>query len=111
MTVRAPKKSETLEIRLPHASKVAFMEQCRRNGVTASEVLRNLIEKSGGTACKSAGRGLSRWMQVLAAAGTGLLIGSVAAPAIAQALPERASFTHLDLNHDGVLTRSEFEKR
>ncbi len=39
-----PKKSETLEIRLPHALKQDFMTRCRAEGRSASDVLRALIE-------------------------------------------------------------------
>ena len=41
---RPPKKSESLEIRIPYPTKQAFMERCREEGVSASEVLRGLIE-------------------------------------------------------------------
>lgn len=44
MHKRAPKKSENLELRLPHATKHAFMAQCRREGRSASEVLRGFID-------------------------------------------------------------------
>ena len=41
---RPPKKSETLEIRLPHEAKQAFMARCRDEGVSASQALRGFIE-------------------------------------------------------------------
>ncbi|MBB5745769.1 hypothetical protein [Brevundimonas variabilis] len=110
MTVRSPKKSETLEIRLPHASKVAFMARCRAQGVTASDVLRGVIETHGQSHREPARR-WGRWLQALAVAGTGVLIGAVAAPSIAQALPQRAAFERLDVNNDGFLTPAEFEAR
>lgn len=44
MHKRAPKKSENLEIRLPHDAKHAFMERCRRDGRSASDVLRGFID-------------------------------------------------------------------
>ena len=38
--MRDEKKSETLEVRLPYSQKIAFMEACRKEGITASEALR-----------------------------------------------------------------------
>jgi len=108
-TPRPPKKSETLEIRLPHAAKVAFMERCRAEGVTASEVVRGLIETQA--PALNARRGMKGW-QAAAAAVAGLVIGAAAAPSIAQALPgSRAAFEAIDANHDGVVSFAEFEAR
>lgn len=111
MTARAPKKSETLEIRLPYESKVAFMARCRAEGLTASEVLRGVIEAQDPRPLVPVTRGWSGWLQVLAVASTGALIGAVAVPSIAQALPQRAAFERLDVDHNGVLTPGEFERR
>jgi len=33
---KSPKKTETVEIRLSHAAKTAFMARCRAEGMTAS---------------------------------------------------------------------------
>lgn len=104
--IRPPKKSETLEVRLPHAAKLAFMERCRAEGVTASDVVRRMIETG-----PARPRRLRGW-QAAAAVMIGLTIGSVAAPSIAQALPgQRAAFDQLDVDRDGVLTRAEFDAR
>ncbi len=105
-TVRPPKKSETLEVRLPHAAKVAFMERCRAAGLTASEVVRELIENEAPRP-----RPAKRWQAALLAV-AGLIIGAVAAPSIAQALPgSRAAFDQMDANGDGVISFSEFRAR
>jgi len=107
---RLPKKSETLEIRLPRAAKLAFMERCRAAGLTASEVVRRLIEGEAPTAPKTH-RTMTAW-QVLAAAVAGIIIGAAAAPSIAQALPgSRAAFDQMDGNHDGVVSFAEFQAR
>lgn len=78
------KKSETLEVRLPHAVKAAFMARCREDGRTASETVRRLIEgelqPAPATPRPSARR---RWAQVLAAALAGLAVGGIAAPSLA----------------------------
>lgn len=106
-TPRPPKKSETLEIRLSHAEKLAFMARCRSEGVTASEVVRGLIEAPAARPKRSG----KAW-QALAAAVAGLLIGAVAAPSIAQALPgSRAAFDQMDANRDGVVSFAEFKAR
>jgi hypothetical protein len=41
---RAPKKSETLEIRIPYPTKTAFMEKARAEGRAASEIVREQID-------------------------------------------------------------------
>ena len=103
-TARPPKKSETLEIRLPHAAKVAFMDRCRAAGLTASEVVRELIEKD----VPKTRRAMKGW-QALALAMAGLVIGAAAAPSIAQALPgSRAAFDQMDADRDGVISFDEF---
>lgn len=109
-SARPPKKSETLEIRLPHAAKLAFMERCRAAGLTASEVVRGLIETDA-PAVPKARRTMKGW-QALAAAVVGIVIGAAAAPSIAQALPgSRAAFEQMDANHDGVVSFAEFQAR
>lgn len=104
---RPPKKSETLEVRLPLETKAAFMARCRDAGLTASEVVRDLIER------EPLGRParLKGWQAGLLAA-AGIAIGAVAAPSIAQALPgSRAAFDQMDSNRDGVVTFAEFRDR
>ena len=41
---RPEKKSETLEVRLPHSKKEAFKEACERDGITASHAMRSFID-------------------------------------------------------------------
>lgn len=41
---RTPKKSETLELRLPYEAKQAFMARCQAEGRSASEAIRAFIE-------------------------------------------------------------------
>lgn len=101
---RPPKKSETLEIRLPLETKTAFMARCRDSGRTASEVVRDLIEHEP---LRSKAR-LKNWQVGLLAA-AGVAFGAVVAPSIAQALPgSRAAFDQLDANRDGVISFAEF---
>lgn len=103
--MRAPKKSETLEIRLPHAAKTAFMARCHAGGQTASEVVRDFIEGELNA------RGRSRSWRIAAAALAGLAVGAVAAPSLAQTgRSDRAAFERLDRDHDGVVSFAEFRR-
>jgi hypothetical protein len=103
-TMRGPKKSETLEIRLPHAQKQAFMARCQAEGRSASEAVRGFIEQSLIEPRRPA-RPL-RWAVVGLAA---VSLGAVAAPSLARpSLP--AQFARLDADHDGRLSLAEFER-
>ena len=44
MNTRSEKKSETLEVRLPHSKKKAFQEACAEEGITASHAVRTFID-------------------------------------------------------------------
>ena len=105
---RPPKKSETLEIRLSQEAKQAFMARCQREGRTASEVLRDHIDTG------RARPGLTNWRrhgawQAGIAALSGLVLGALAGPSLAQAEPgSRAGFDRLDANHDGVVSFEEY---
>ncbi len=106
---RPPKKSETLEVRIPYAAKTAFMDRCRRDGRSASEAVRGFIERELDAAPR---RGRIRWGQAIAAALAGLAIGAAAVPSLAHPLSDpRAAFERLDRNHDGVVTFAEFRAR
>ena len=106
---RLPKKSETLEIRLPYATKTAFMTQCREEGRTASDVMRGFIDD------ELVGRSRnprSIWWQALAAASAGIALGAIAVPSVAQTRPmERAAFDRLDRDGNGELAYSELARR
>ena len=106
---KPPKKSETLEVRLPHVTKMAFMDQCRADGRTASDAVRSFIEQELRHSDHPPPRPRAGWWQALAAAAGGLAIGAVAAPSLAHPAPEsRATFDARDQNHDGVLSLDEF---
>lgn len=107
---KSPKKTETVEIRLPYETKAAFMARCQAGGLTASEAIRGFIE----TELKAARqrKGLTGWRGLLTAAVAGLALGAVAAPSLAEgAGPARAAFDRLDRNHDGILTFREYRRR
>ena len=106
MTARLPKKSETLEVRLPHQTKTAFMARCQAEGRTASDAVRGFINGELSPVRRTRVRG---W-QALVAALAGLAIGAVAAPSLAQTTGH-ASFAQLDRNNDGVLSPVEYASR
>jgi hypothetical protein len=103
-TMRGPKKSETLEIRLPLPLKQAFMARCRGEGRSASEALRGFIEQAVAQPRRPARP--MRWAAVGLAA---VSLGAVAAPSLARpSLP--AQFARLDADHDGRLSLAEFQR-
>jgi hypothetical protein len=109
---KPPKKSETIEVRLPYATKVAFMARCQDDGSTASEAVRGFIDARLEVRARPAQAGRMRLWQILAAALAGIAVGSVAAPSLAHPTETmRATFDRLDRNHDGVLSFEEFSRR
>lgn len=106
---RKLKKSESLEIRIPYATKQAFMARCGERGVSASEALRAFIETDLSPPPKTVRRtGSWRWIAgALIAAG----VGAAAMPSLARPGLTAAEFAALDTNHDGVLTLAEFQRR
>lgn len=111
---RPPKKSESLEIRLPYAAKTAFMERCRREGRSASEAVRAFIDQQVDT---PVARPRTRW-RLVAGALIAAAVGAIAVPSLARPNPtdpaqdllRRVAFVHLDANHDGVLTLDEYRR-
>jgi hypothetical protein len=108
--MRTPKKSDTIEVRLPHAVKRAFMERCRAEGRTASDVVRGFVE------ARVAGEPsrpivLRRWLRPAAAAAMLGSLGLVMPSAVTAAPDLRPSFAMIDRNHDGLLTPDEFGAR
>ena len=97
------KKSETLEIRLPYPTKLAFMARCRDEGRTASEALRGFIE---GAVAPRRPRNAAR--NLIAGALVAAAMGAVALPSLARQAGAAADFARLDTNHDGVISYAEF---
>jgi len=106
---RPPKKSESLEIRIPYEAKTAFMARCRQDGRSASEALRAFIDQQIGASPPQARRWRLAVGALIAAA-----LGAVALPSLARPtdpahdLLRRVAFAHLDANHDGVVSLGEY---
>ena len=109
-----PKKSEMLEVRLPHPTKSAFMAKARAEGRPASEIVRDSIERylvGEPTPRQRVGsfvRSHVRWIISLTVAAVAILSVAVAvSPATAR--PDlKAAFTALDVNGDGAVSLTEF---
>jgi hypothetical protein len=97
------KKSETLEIRLPYTTKLAFMARCRDEGRTASEALRGFIEG----AVEGGGRRRGP-RHLLAGALIAAAVGAIALPSLAHQAVTAADFARLDTDHDGKISFAEF---
>ncbi len=108
MTQPRLKKSETLEIRLPYPTKLAFMARCRDEGRTASEALRGFID--GAVENRRAGPKIGKGgpRHLLAGALIAAAVGAIALPSLARQAFTAAEFARLDANHDGMVSYAEF---
>jgi antitoxin component of RelBE/YafQ-DinJ toxin-antitoxin module len=110
--MRAPKKSETIEIRLSYEAKSAFARRCHEDGVSASEAIRTMID---GRIADRHDMPIARraYRSTIAAIIAGMVLGAgVAVPALAHGKQTgHAAFDQLDRNHDGVLSYGEFSAR
>lgn len=115
------KKSETLEVRIPHETKQAFLNACREDGTTASEVVRDQVQAYLDQRKRPSQQeeGRSNVMQLpisvrrygpRVAAGSIAAIGLTALAVLpSAAAPDiKAQFGRLDTNSDGVLSVEEF---
>jgi hypothetical protein len=107
--MRGPKKTETLELRLPYETKLAFMARCRSAGVSASEALRGYIADFTDEQ-RPARRRIGPRARLGLVAGAILAVSALAAqPSLARA-GASAGFARLDANHDGAVTFAEFAR-
>jgi Ca2+-binding EF-hand superfamily protein len=109
---RTPKKSESLEVRLPHGVKRAFMARARSRGRTASSLVREFIDSYlAGADPGTENRRMLKRLAKPAIAST--VLGSVialhlVAPTAASAEPDfKTVFDQLDADKDGKLSPEE----
>ncbi len=100
------KKSETLEIRLPYATKQAFMADCRAEGRTASEALRGFID---GRITPAAPSRKPRAFHLIVGALIAAAAGAFALPSLARPTLE-AQVIRLDRDGDGAISLAEFAR-
>jgi hypothetical protein len=108
---RSPKKSETLEVRIPHEVKDALMRKAQAEGRSASEVVRSFIESYlAGKPKEARSMLMTLWKPAAAIGALSIsLIGVALIPSASNAQPDLKSVFHLlDRNHDGVITMAEF---
>lgn len=121
------KKSETLEIRIPYLTKLAFMARCRQDGRTASEALRLFIDQhlqdTAGT--RPAPRRSRTFRRLIVGGVVAAAVGAIALPSLARPsvrgglehldapvrdLVIKAEFSRLDADNDGVVTLAEYRR-
>jgi hypothetical protein len=109
-SARPPKKSETIEIRLSHDAKTAFIEHCRREQRSASEVIRLLIDERIDPVASSRPRRLPHW-PILAAGMAGTLFGmGAAAPSLARATQDNCAAVGSTTSPAGTVSRQEIRR-
>lgn len=103
------KKSDSIEVRLPHATKQAFMDRCRAQGRTASEAVRGFVEEMvagtpprSGSLIRSLGAGI-------ALAAVAAIVWSMSARWHAPRAYFLTEFAAMDADRDGALTRAEYD--
>lgn len=112
MPRKLPKKSESLEIRLSHEVKRAFMAKAIEEGRSASEVLRTSIDRY--LAGERSDRG--QWQPLrplIAAASAGIILSTaygISSSSTASQIQE-PTFRVLDKNRDGTLDPQEYADR
>lgn len=115
------KKSETLEVRIPHETKQAFLNACREDGTTASEVVRDQVQsyldQRARPSQQEEGRSnIMNFSPTIRRYGPRIAAGSIAAIGLtalavlpSAAAPDfKAQFSRLDANGDGALSVEEF---
>jgi hypothetical protein len=104
------KKTESIELRLPHTLKQAFMARCRASGASASAALRGFIVdyvEGRVVARAEPARSLRAPLRWALVAGALLAVGALAEPSLARpSLP--AAFARIDADHDGRISFGEF---
>lgn len=114
MKQRKEKKSESLEVRLPHSTKRDFMEACEREGITASQAVRTFIDvyvrRSKRAKLKTICQDLAMNLIKNPVKSAGISLAALAAAFAFSATPSMAdddSFAVLDKDGDGYITEAD----
>lgn len=111
---REPKKSETLQVRLPHGMKRDFMRRCEDENRPASDVLRDFIESylAGPVEMLTSEKAVMiRRTFVYPTAAVAAVLGAVVmlTPQTSQATSLRGDFAAMDADKDGFVAASEYK--
>lgn len=112
---RKEKKSESLDVRLPHSVKQDFMQEAHARGETASEAVRRFIdtylnETPAGQSSTPIGTFMTMakpHLTKLAAMAGAITAGAFALTLMPTAVADEAVFERLDKNDDGAITPGE----
>jgi len=112
---RKTKKSETLQVRLPHGMKRDFMQRCEQEDRAASDVIRGFMESYLARPVEiltSEKAVMIRRTFVYPTLAAAALIGAVVilAPGTSRATGVREDFAAMDADGDGFLTVWEFKR-
>lgn len=112
---RKTKKSETLQVRLPHGMKRDFMARCEQENRAASDVIRGFMESYLARPVEiltSEKAVMIRRTFIYPALAAAALIGAVVvlAPGTSRATAVREDFAAMDVDGDGALTVWEFKR-
>ncbi|MBL8773775.1 MAG: hypothetical protein JNK30_20485 [Phenylobacterium sp.] len=102
------KKSETLEVRIPYPTKLAFMSRCRDEGRSASEAVRDFIERE--LAPPTTRKRPRRPWRLAVGALIAAAVGAAAAPSLAGSALA-SDFSRLDVDRDGRITAADLRGR
>lgn len=103
---RPLKKTESIEIRLPHETKQAFMARCREDGVSASEAVRGFIGERLAARAPAPSTDRRRCWRLAAGLAMAAGVAATAAPSLAGSV-DRIGFSQLDRDASGELDRRE----
>jgi hypothetical protein len=114
MTTRKTKKSETLQVRLPHGMKRDFMQRCEAENRAASDLIRDFIESYLARPVEiltSEKAVMIRRTFVYPALAAASLLGAVVilSPGSSQATSLRDDFAAMDRDKDGFVVASEYQ--
>lgn len=123
------KKTEMIEVRVSHETKRDFLAACRREGRTASDVIREALASyiAGEPRARFPEEAAppkapiltfipkplrrKRYLAITAAAASLTVLAALPSAAQSHTTPSCTRFQQLDANHDGQLTYDEFGDR